>query len=213
MINKKNIFLFFKKINYNCEDENDGKNYRYFHALRVLTLAQKIMQEKKIMPRVNPDLLWVLALFHDIGHNTKLLNEEQTNSNDKTKDIHNSQLFEKYIYPLIDNKDLVRQLIVAVRDFSEKEYKNIESRIVKDADDLDEIGILNFWRMGVFAGKHNQDPQEVIDFFYQHDLLNKQQKIDKLFFDFSKKTAEKRILEMNKIMDDFRDLNQNNSIY
>lgn len=213
MIDKKNLFLFFQKINYNCEDENDGKNYRYFHALRVLTLAQKVMQEENLSSEVNSDSLWVLALFHDIGHNTKLLNEEQVNSNDKTKDIHNSQLFEKYIYPLIDNKKLVQQLSTVIDDFSRKEYKNIESRIVKDADDLDEIGILNFWRMGIFAGKHNQDPQEVINFFYQHDLFDKRQKVDKLFFNFSKKIAEKRILEMNKIMDDFRDLNQNNNIY
>lgn len=212
-MDKKNIFLFFEKINYNCEDENDGKNYRYFHALRVLTLAQKIAQEENLSDEVNSDLLWVLALFHDIGRNKKLLEEEQIHSDDKTNDIYNSQLFEKYIYPLIDNKNLVQQLSILVDDFSQKKYENFESRIVKDADDLDEIGILNFWRMGVFAGKHNQDPQEVVNFFYQHDVFDKQKKVDKLFFNFSKKIAKKRILEMSQIMNDFRDLNQNNIVY
>lgn len=208
MINKQKLFSFFEKINYNFEDKVDGKNYRYFHAMRVLTLAQKIAKEEQLSAKIDVDLLWVLALFHDIGHNVKLMSQEQSDSNDKTSDVHNADLFEKYIYPLINNDDLKTQLTKVIADFSQKEYKYLESRIVKDADDLDEIGILNVWRLGVYAGKHHLDPQESIDYFYQHDLANKQTKVDKLFFQASQQIAEKRMSEMEGILADFRELNE-----
>lgn len=210
MINKEKLFQLFKKINYGFEYEGDGQSYRYFHALRVLSLAQEIVEKEGLLNKVNQDLLWVLALFHDIGHNEELLSKEQIKANDKSKDLYDSQLFEQYVFPLIDNEKLVQELKVAVADFSQRRFEKIESRVVKDADDLDEIGLLNFWRLGVYAGKYHLNPQDSIDYFYQHDLSNKQQKLDKLFFDFSKKIAKQRIEEMLGLLDNFRDLNKLN---
>jgi len=208
MIDKKRLFLFFKKINYGHEYEGDGMNYRYFHALRVLKLANEIVQKENLTNEINLDLLWVLAIFHDIGHNDELLSKEEIKANDRTKDIYDNQLFARYVYPLIDENKLLEELKLVVNDFSKREFKKLESRVVKDADDLDEIGLLNFWRMGVYAGKYHLDPQDSIDYFYQHDLSNKQQMVDKLFFDFSKKIAEQRMIEMVGLVNGFRDLNK-----
>ncbi len=207
MINKEKLFQFFKKINYGFEYEGDGKNYRYLHALRVLALSREIVEKEELLNKVNQDLLWVLALFHDIGHNDELLSQEQIKTNDKTKDLYDSQLFEQYLFPLIDDEELVKELKVVVADFSQGLFEKLESKVVKDADDLDEIGLLNFWRLGVYSGKYHLDPQDSIDYFYQHDLANKQQKLDKLFFKHSKKIAQQRMLEMRSLVDNFRDLN------
>ena len=210
MINKKELFLLFKKLNYDYEDKNDGKNYRYFHAIRVLNLSNELAKKGDLLNKINPEALWVLALFHDLGRNEKLFSNGQIVGNDATKDMHNVQLFIKYVFPLIDDEKLKQELNIIIEDFSSKKFEKTESRLVKDADDLDELGILNFWRMAVFSGKHNQDLQETIDFFYRHDLAEKQEKMNKLFFNFSKEIADARNLEMSKMMDSIRDINDMN---
>lgn len=212
MINKKELFLLFKKLNYGYEDKNDGKNYRYFHALRVVKLSNELSERENLLDKINLEALWVLALFHDLGRNAKLISNDQVAGNDITKDVYNGQLFVKYVFPLIDDEKLKQELNMIIDDFSSKKFKNVESRLVKDADDLDELGILDFWRMAVFSGKHSQDLQEAIDFFYQHDLAEKQEKMSRLVFDSSRKIAESRNQEMKKLIDSLRSINDVNTL-
>lgn len=210
MINKKELFLLFKKLNYGYEDRNDGKNYRYFHAIRVTKLSNELSKKEGLSSKINSEALWVLSLFHDLGRNQKLLSDKQSVGNGVTNDVHNSQLFAKYVFPLINDEKLKQELNIIIEDFSSKNFKNIESQLAKDADDLDELGILDFWRMAVFSGKHSQDIQEVMDFFYQHDLAEKQEKISRLFFNSSREIAKLRNQEMEKLIDNLQSVNNIN---
>ena len=47
-MSKQQALKFFKELNYNTEDDKDGKNYRYFHPLRVLNLSQEIAKKEKL---------------------------------------------------------------------------------------------------------------------------------------------------------------------
>ncbi len=202
---KKEALKFFKKLNYNTEDDKDGKNYRYFHPLRVLDLSQKIAEREKLSNKINNNILFLLALFHDIGRNEKLNKKHGLNLKDHDKN--NILLFKKYVASFLKNKKDAEILIDVVEDFSLKQCVYKESKIVSDADNLDEIGILNFWRMAVYAGKHHQDGQQIIDFYYNFDRRDKKEKMkNKLFFKTSKKIANARLKEMDRIMSKFKDV-------
>ena len=199
----QDILHFFKKINYNAEDDKDGKNYRYFHPLRVLKLARELIETEGIQDRVNNDCVLLLALFHDIGRNAELVKKHGLDP--EKHDENNIVLFEEYIYRHLDDPKTKRQLVDIVTDFSKKQYQLLESKAVRDADNLDEIGILNFWRMAVYAGKHKQDPQEIIEFYFNVDRQDKTQKMEKkLLLKASKAVAKKRLREMDEVMEKFR---------
>lgn len=197
------ILKLFQDINYNTEDEKDGKNYRYFHPLRVFNLAKEIIAIENISNQIDVDLILLLALFHDIGRNEKLILE---NNLDREKhDENNILLFREYVYPLIKDEKKIKRLTEIVFDFSNKQCHDLESKVVRDADNLDEIGILNLWRTAVYAGKHSQDPQEALNYYFNIDRQDKIQKMDrKLFLSSSKVIAKKRLREMDKAMKNFR---------
>ncbi len=200
---RKEVLKFFKKLNYNTEDDKDGKNYRYFHPFRVLNLSQEIVKREKLANEISNNVLFLLALFHDIGRNKRLNKKHRLNP--KEHDKNNILLFRKYISSFIKSKKDKDRLMSVVEDFSLKQYVYQESRIVSDADNLDEIGILNFWRMAVYAGKHHQDGQQIIDYYYNFDRRDKKEKMkNKLFFKSSRKIANARLEEMDKIMNKFK---------
>ncbi|MFA5297329.1 MAG: HD domain-containing protein [Lutibacter sp.] len=206
-MNNQKILSLFKKLNYNTEDDKDGKNYRYFHPLRVLETTKSIIKKEKISRNVNMDIIFVLSLFHDLGRNEKLVKENKLINSKDDFDKNNLALFKKYIVPLINLDEKKEFLEKVVSDFSSKKYELLESKIVRDADNLDEIGILNFWRMAVYAGKHGQDVKEISDYYYNFDKDDKTKKMKKLFMPFSKKIAKNRIKEMDEIMKKFKQIN------
>ncbi len=199
----QDVLHFFRKINYNTEDGNDGKNYRYFHPLRVLKLARELIETEGIQDRVDNDCIFLLALFHDIGRNTELVKKHGLDP--EKHDENNIALFEEYVYGYLDDPETKRRLADIVTDFSKKQYQLLESKAVRDADNLDEIGILNFWRMAVYAGKHKRDLQETIEFYFNVDRQDKIQKMEKeLLLKASKTTAKKRLQEMDEIVEEFK---------
>lgn len=204
-MNTKLLSTYFKEINYNTEDDKDGKNYRYHHPLRVLKLAQKLAKLGGVIDKINKDCLFALALFHDIGKNEKLLKKHRLATKDH--DINNILLFEKHVYKHIREPKTIKCLAEIVADFSKNEFKFPESRIIKDADNLDEIGILNLWRIGVYAGKHNQDIREAIDYYYNFDRQDKKRKMNKLFLASSKLIAQEKLKEMDESMARLRKAN------
>jgi len=206
-MNKEKILSLFKRLNYNTEDNKEGKNYRYFHPLRIWEMVKLIVKKEKIDHKIDMDIIFVLSLFHDLGRNEKLVKKNNLSNFKDNFDQNNLILFKKYINPLLKNKGDVARLEKIVSDFSLKKYEFLESRIVRDADNLDEIGLLNFWRMAVYAGKHNQDIKEISDYYYNFDQDDKVKKMKKLFLPFSKKIAKERIKEMNKTMKIFREIN------
>ncbi|MDP3093308.1 MAG: HD domain-containing protein [bacterium] len=203
MENKEQVLNFFKEINYNSEDEKDGKNYRYYHPLRVLKLSERIIKSEVLQEKVSIGCTIILSLFHDIGKNKKLALEKRLFLDEHDKN--NIVLFEEFIVPFIKNendKDYVIKLIV---DFSNKKFDLTESKIVHDADNLDEIGMLNFWRLAVYAGKHNQDIKEAIDYYFSFDRQDKIRKSGELFFKSSKNIAKERMEKMDKALIKFKE--------
>ncbi|MDD5289965.1 MAG: HD domain-containing protein [Patescibacteria group bacterium] len=206
-MNKEKTLSLFKKLNHNTEDDKDGKNYRYFHPLRVWETVKLIIKKEKIAYKIDLDVVFVLSLFHDLGRNEKLIKENKLINSKDDFDKNNLALFKKYILPLIDGQNKKELLKKVVSDFSAKTYELLESKIVRDADNLDEVGILNFWRMAVYAGKHRQDVKEIADYYYNFDQGDKVKKMKKLFLPCSKKIAKERIKEMDKIMETFKRIN------
>lgn len=197
------VLEVFKEFNYNTEDSKDGKNYRYYHPLRVFRTAKKIVESEKLAEQVNEDCLHILAIFHDIGRNKKLV--EKYGLNPERHNENNIVIFEKDICDLLEDDSDKKKLMEMVVDFSEKKFNLLESQIARDADNLDEIGILNFWRMAVYAGKHSQDVKEIVDFYYNFDRNDKHQKMNKeLFLKSSKLIAAEKLNEMDDLMGIFK---------
>lgn len=192
------LWDFFEKINFGVEDQLDGLNYRYFHARRTLKLAREIAAAEGAQHPVNLPALEILALFHDIGKNEKLLATNDLHYADH--DANNVVLFEKYIHPLLSDPALIPALREITADFSHQHYALFESRAVRDADNLDEIGILNFWRMGVYAGKHHRDVRDSVTYYFGPERKTKVEKMQGLFFDHSRRLCEERLAEMDDLL-------------
>jgi HD superfamily phosphodiesterase len=201
---EKHFFNFFHEINYGIEDRIDGKNYRYWHSQRVVKLSLEIAGHADTSENVDESLIFLLALFHDIGKNEKLVREN--NLFLKEHDANNIFLFEKYLYPFLKDEKLTARLRLVTLDFSRKKYELPESRIVRDADNLDEIGILNFWRMASYAGKHHADVWESTEYYFAIDRQNKIDKMQGLFFEYSRKIFDERLREMDGLVRRFQEV-------
>jgi hypothetical protein len=195
------ILDFFNQINAGVEDDFDGKNYRFFHSMRTAKLAREIAVAE-VAGDFDREALTILALFHDIGKNEKLMAENGLAYADH--DPNNIVLFEKYIYPLLGEGKTLSALRELVPDFSYKAYTLDGSRAVRDGDNLDEIGILNLWRMGVYAGKHHVDVRESTAHYFEVDRKLKVEKMRGLFFEYSRRVCAERFVEMDALAERLR---------
>jgi len=184
----KNIFL-------NSYEKAGGKGHRFYHLVRVAHNVIKISETIKISPE-EKDILVLAALYHDIGKASRIKEDGYLDGSQKADLAHGNhtdealitELLVKYLIELHSKEKLSK--IAQVISSKESDL----SKVLSDSDNLDEVGLVNVWKMFTFGGGYKVDIKDTVEYYFNHDRERLISKVDKeMFFDISKQIAKKRI--------------------
>jgi len=180
-----------------------GINYRYLHGIRTMNACQKILGSPELVnKKVDKTILFVSALFHDIG---KILNVETdgTLDGDRSKDLVSheetgSRIVGNYLKDILSGKN-IKKIAKIIKEQKKFNPKHIETKILKDADALDSIGLINVWRMFTYSANKHRSLESTFNYYRQNVHNNKN---EKLYFSLTKKIANERRKKLKKFMSD-----------
>jgi len=143
--------------------KNDKTGHGYDHTIRVLKNSMKLA---KHYPKANKEILWVAALLHDIGYKDGPV---------KNHHLVGAKQAEKILSDIGFPKEKISKVVIAIEDhvahMSTPLRKNselqIESKILRDADNIDALGIIGVKRMSAFSKN-----QKVPNFISKEDKLD-----------------------------------------
>lgn len=182
-----------------------GQNYRYRHLLTTRKLVLKLMQQPGIEDKdFDEKVVEISALFHDIGRkediNDGFLDPMETHEgHDET----GKEIIAEYVQDFADSEQLEKIERVVGNHHSEAEL--VEGKIVQDADDLSNFGVNNLWRSIHYSSDYERTLQEAIDYFWNQQIDQYQEKIDQMYFDFTKQKAEQRLQRLKDTMSDIEE--------
>lgn len=188
------------------DEETGGHNYRLLHQLRVAYTAYQIAKEGEFSD-VNEKILIIGGLFHDIGR-IYLLKE----NNSKILKFHRSELDKQkdhvgvgklILTELLKNEltmDEIDRVCNAIHKPNDHQDRTTENKILYDADFLDELGVLNLFRMFTYSGIIGRSIVDTMNYWFHTDKEVKLSKIEKCFTEFTKLEAKRRINLQDKIM-------------
>ena len=145
LIDKIKEYIYNKYSKYT--EKGGGYNYRYFHAIRMCEMVSRYIKTTGI--KLDANSLIIACLLHDIGK-LEFVKENEINL-DLDKKLHSVEGAKKSkkILERLGVIDVI--LIEKVSNIILHHHDNIkgskEVEILKNADNLDEFGYLNIWRM------------------------------------------------------------------
>lgn len=195
-------------------DHGTTDPFLWEHALRVARNARFIASLPEVQ-QSSPDLSAIesAALYHDAGWIARLKDGEISREEfliRPTTSAHYEQgamLLEQRLMKILPPDTLVRASH-AIRSMSDRNSRHIEGRILAEADNLDEFGIMALWgniRRGLLDGRGVQSAVDTWrrrkEYRFWEARLNESFRLDKV-----RKIAEKRLQHYEHIMRELADL-------
>ena len=206
----KNLESFTREIEIleslfkNSFEQAGGKEHRFFHSVRVAQNCKKLADKENIS---NKKLFIISALFHDIGKAKRVESGgflDGRQEVDKIKGSHEGydlvlELLNEHIGKFYSEQEL-KEAASYISDISLK-----ESKLIKDADNLDEVGLVNIWKMFTYSGLNKVSIKETVDYYLKEDRGRLLKKIEeKMYFDSSKKIAKRRMEKVDEFLNDLK---------
>lgn len=159
----KQIFLLHRHIFWN-KDFGDGKNFRYWHTLRVWkTVADRLKRK-----RVNDAELEIAALFHDIGNTLERKKRSQY--------IIGARLFNQRIAPFISG-NLNKSRIAHIIRHHYWQEQDEEARPVYEADILDKLNFSSLIKLFIEGEKKGLSSEKITDSLLSNKVTRLRQAI------------------------------------
>ena len=178
-----------------------GSNYRFHHLTRTHRYVKKLIERPEIKEQdFDLRVLEVASLFHDIGRKEDI--EEGFLDPIEAHEGH-AETGEKIVGDFINDilsDERVEQVKEVIGTHHDSEPEKIETRILRDADTLGLFGPMNIWRMIHFASDKERELEETFDYFWTEGRRQKQEKLESLNFECSKRIARKRIQRFEEMM-------------
>jgi len=183
-------------------EKGGGQGYRYYHALRVYEIALRYVKEENISVDINA--LAISCLLHDIG---KI---NLTNGNELIYDIKEeehcnigSKIVEDILLDLNVSIEVVKKVKNIILKHHDINSEIVEVNILQHCDDLDELGLLNVWRMFSYSNQEKRSSNHTVE--YWHSVkIEVLEKIEKNFsIKFFKDLAIKRFHKCDNFINEF----------
>ena len=168
--------------------------------MRVAKTCESLAQYEQVE---NPRLLVLAGLFHDIGKSERIEQNgflDGRQEADVLKGNHEDytlvrELLQRYLADLQPDQDLdIVASYIAKNDTK-------ESKLLKDADNLDEVGLVNVWKMFTYGGLKKISIKDTLDYYFEEDKPRLLKKIDALMnFDISKQMASERVQKVDEFL-------------
>ena len=132
----------------NQEETSGGMGYRYFHSVRVYDSCKGFLSFDEVKRRKpDADVALIASLFHDIGRATD--KRKLTTAIMPGHDELSGRMVKTILKGHVD-EDTISKVSGLLLDYKNDDHPSIEKELVTYADDLDEIGALDVWRMFTF---------------------------------------------------------------
>lgn len=181
-----------------------GRGYRVEHALRVKTYLTNFIENQEVSGQnINATALLVAGILHDIGDVKRIIN----GSIDYSVKIDHAQagadLARTELTKFVDDQDLIEKIVAIIANHHHYgDEVDIETKLLQDADQLDELGYLNFWQMFQYSLSKGRNLTDTIKYWHGDGLLRKQKCVDTCNFAFTRVYAEKRLAKMVVFVDE-----------
>ncbi|MBU4502366.1 MAG: HD domain-containing protein [Nanoarchaeota archaeon] len=179
-----------------------GKGHRFFHQLRVAHYCEGLAHKFNLNDE-RRNILVLSALFHDIGKAPRIREDGTLDGSQKADEKQGSHMDRDHVLDLLNkylcnlhNENVLNKMADIISS-----QESEESKILCDADILDEVGLVNVWKMFTFGGAFKVNIEETIEYYFDEDrprLLKKSEEI--LHFDYSKELAKQRIQKTDDML-------------
>lgn len=181
-------------------EDAGGAGHRYYHSVRVAHNCENLSLYEHIE---NPRLLVLAGLFHDIGKSQRIEQNgflDGRQEADVTKGNHEDYaLVRSLLEQHLANLHSAQDLDIIASYISNNDSK--ESKLLKDADNLDEVGLVNVWKMFTYGGLKKVSIKDTVDYYFEEDKLRLQEKVNTLMhFDISKQIANERMQKVDEFL-------------
>ncbi|MCL4367100.1 HD domain-containing protein [Patescibacteria group bacterium] len=198
------------------DEQAGGKNYRLYHQLRVAEAALKILKSGELS-EASEKIVVLASLFHDIGkiailkeNNTNIfMYDEESMAKQKEHEAVGQKVLAELLSGLLTTQEIT-QIQQAIDSNVSDQERTPESKILSDADYLDELGVLNVYRMVTFAQFAHRDIQDTIRYWFEVDRTAKLAKVKNCYTPLAKREAQRRIKLQDRIMREMQNSGFNN---
>lgn len=177
-----------------------GVGYRVDHAIRVANYLKVILNLDEIK-KLNLDKSVIISagLLHDMGDIARV----QGNSICYTQNIDHAKvgggIIIKELKKYHVDSDMINRIVEIIINHHEYDMnQNNETKLIQDADTLDELGVLNIWQMFNYSANKGRTLRETIEYWSSEGIARKKCCVELCNFEFSKKWAQARFNEMQK---------------
>ena len=196
-------------------NEKSGYSYRYYHSLRVYQNCLKLIKMDWLKEmKFDKDALIVASIFHDIGK-IKRINDKReivgSEEDGTPHDILGEQIVGDFIGDLFETEfvDKVARIIGGHHGRNQTEF---ESKILHDADILDNQGVLTIWRNVAFSTQERRSIIDMLNYWKNGAREKAINKLNDFYFDQIKEIAKKRFEKIDELYRNL-ELEQNSEDY
>lgn len=196
-----------KSLFENTYEQAGGRGHRFFHSLRVAGICLEL-QQKLLGKSRNEKFLVLAALFHDIGKAPRVEAGGRLDGRLKADMFYGRHNIIQVVYPLLyhhlSSKYPPKKLALVSAYISGN--GSLESQLLQDADNLDEMGLVNIWKMFTYSGLNKVSIIDTVDYYFKEDRPRLIEKIrSEMYFPETKTMGLKRLERVDQFLNDLID--------
>jgi putative nucleotidyltransferase with HDIG domain len=186
----------------NREEDSGGIGYRFFHSYRVYKMCKLFLNLDDVSAKKpHEDALLTAALFHDIGR------AKSSDSIMKAVMPGHDEESAKMLMELLDgilSKDTIEAAANILKHHFDEDYLSIDRELFFYADEIDEIGALDVWRMFTFAAYNKINAENQLNYWKQKESRKYGVSwLDRFKIKSIREIAEKRLKLLMEFMEEF----------
>ncbi|PID29446.1 hypothetical protein CR983_03900 [Candidatus Saccharibacteria bacterium] len=210
---EQSLIDIYRNAFINSYEEGGGYGYRFHHGVRVMTYCKKFLELEEFKDRDDIDTTVLLAgaLFHDIGKvkamkaDGEIVYESEA---DKHHETIGSEIIADYIGNVITDPATMKRIETVILESGDNtKQSTIESKLVKDADRLDNYGYHVVWRH-ITGTTYNKRTDNILDlerYWVQTGAKERAKRyLEQFNFDTIRAIAAARYDDFNHLIDKIR---------
>lgn len=202
------LISILKKAFINYTEAGGGKGYRFSHCIRVMRYCRNFLKTSFFRKlKLDPTATLIAALFHDIGKIEAATAKKEIKYNSYGNKYHEeigafiiSNLLKKVL------KDITLRTKVSkiINDLSKREPRFLEARLIKDADSLDNYGVIKIWRTIIYAQYQNRQVERVYQYWEEEGRERAKKELSYFYFKPIKFLAIKRLKKLDRLIKEIK---------
>ncbi len=195
-------------------EQGEEDLYLWEHSVRVLHSSRQIGRFAAVRADSPPDeeAIGAAALYHDAGWAVSVRDgdikrgEVFCRSRPESHRAQGASLLERSLVGLLARESIARAVAI-IRALDDREIETLEGQVVREADNLEEFGVLTLWstiRRGALEGK---GVQAVLDTWRRRKEYRfwEARLTDSFRFPPVRAVAERRLVQLERLMDTLAD--------